>query len=71
MKMTPRQREVLEHAAGPHGIYPHTAADRTVLENLWLKDFVIQSCNGTAKWHATRLGRAALTSHQHSPGESS
>lgn len=60
MKLTPRQREVLTQAASQHGIYPHTRGDRTVLEFLWLKDLVFISCNGTQKWHATRIGREAL-----------
>ncbi len=48
-------------AAKPHGIYPHTRGDRTVLEHLWLKELVIISCNGTQKWHATGAGRRDVT----------
>src|SRR4051812_3085726 len=45
-ELTARQRAVLTHAAGTHGIYPHSTADRTVLENLWLKELVLPTCNG-------------------------
>jgi hypothetical protein len=58
--LTQRQREILTQAAEPTGIYPHTVGERTVLENLWKKDLVLPSCNGTQKWHATRLGRALI-----------
>lgn len=56
---------MLTQAAKPHGVYPHTSAERTVLENLWLKGLVLPSCNGTQKWHATKVGREALCDCQH------
>jgi hypothetical protein len=58
--MTERQREVLKQASDLHGFYPHTKGDRTVLENLWVKDLVIPACNGGQKWFATKLGRDLL-----------
>lgn len=60
MKMTLRQREILIEAAESHGAYPHTRGERMVLESLWLKGLVLPSCNGTQKWHATRVGRESL-----------
>lgn len=59
-KLTERQQEILTRAAERYGVYPHTRAERTVLENIWIKKMVIPSCNGTAKWHATQIGRDAL-----------
>lgn len=62
MKLTARQQEILIQASGPHGFYPHTRGERTILENLWLKSLVLPSCNGTQKWHATQAGRSASSS---------
>ena len=67
MKLTARQREVLTQAADRHGVYPHTRGERAVLENLWSKELVLPSCNGTQKWHATRVGRACLTQQLKEP----
>lgn len=58
--LTKRQKEVLARCAGPHGFYDHTRYETLVLNNLYEKGLILQSCNGTAKWHATQKGREAL-----------
>ena len=58
--LTNRQRQLLEACASEHGTRIHTRADTAVMERLFRKDYVIRSCNGTDKWHATQLGREAL-----------
>lgn len=60
MLFTPRQLEMLKAAAGPHGVVIHTQYDAAVMERLFVRELVLRSCNGTAKWHATGAGRAAL-----------
>jgi hypothetical protein len=59
-KLTKRQREILEQAAKPYGVCDHTHHDYRVLSNLFDKDLVFLSCNGSGKWFATQLGTSAL-----------
>lgn len=60
-KLTDRQLEILKQCAGPHGMYDHTRWDTGVLNRLYEMGLALQSCNGTAKWHATQAGRAVLS----------
>jgi hypothetical protein len=60
-KLTKRQLEILARCAGPHGMYDHTRYETAILYRLYEKGLALRSCNGTAMWHATQLGRSALS----------